>query len=151
MCTTRLRHLESILGPSPQVSETTLDSVRICVWPSTERNHHVNQLTIFFCSLCHCSLTSFLSLSSSFFLARRGWKETQKTPHTQSVSPFVSIIQPKAHFRNASGFFCFVLLDYLHEFVALEYCCGVKYQLAVFNVIFESSHVGLTERHEFLK
>lgn len=44
-----------------------------------------------------------------------------------------------------------LLLNYLHKFVALEYCCSVKYQLAVFNVIFESSHVGLTERHEFLK
>ncbi|TNN65130.1 hypothetical protein EYF80_024639 [Liparis tanakae] len=30
--------------------------------------------------------------------------------------------------------------DYLHEFVALEYCCSVKDQLAVFNVIFEGSH-----------
>lgn len=40
---------------------------------------------------------------------------------------------------------------YLHEFVALENCCGLKYQLAVLNVIFESSHVGLAERHEFLE
>lgn len=28
--------------------------------------------TIFFCSFCHCSLTSFLNLSSSFLRARRG-------------------------------------------------------------------------------
>lgn len=41
-------------------------------------------------------------------------------------------------------------MNYLHEFVALENRCSVKYQLAVFNVIFESGHVDLTERHEFL-
>lgn len=45
----------------------------------------------------------------------------------------------------------FALLDYLHVFVALEYCCSVKYQLAVFNVIFEGGRVDLTKRHEFLK
>lgn len=67
--------------------------------------------------------------------------------HTQSVSTFVFIEQSKSHLRNASA----VSLYYLHEFVALEYCYGVKYQLAVFNVIFESSHVDLSERHEFLK
>lgn len=42
-------------------------------------------------------------------------------------------------------------MDYLHKFVALEHSRSVKYQLAVFNVIFESGHVDLTERHEFLK
>ena len=43
------------------------------------------------------------------------------------------------------------LLDYLHEFVALEHSCSVKYQLAVLNVMFESRHVDLTERHVVLK
>lgn len=33
--------------------------------------------TIFFCSFCHCSLISFLSLSSSFLRVRRGCKRIQ--------------------------------------------------------------------------
>lgn len=42
-------------------------------------------------------------------------------------------------------------MDYPYEFVALEYCSSLKYQLAVFNVIFEGSHVDLTKRHKFLR
>lgn len=40
--------------------------------------HRDSLRTIFFCSLCHCSLMSFLSLSSSFLRARRGWEEKQR-------------------------------------------------------------------------
>lgn len=68
--------------------------------------------------------------------------------------PLLSIISQKQYcFRNAFcvvGFF-FVVVAYLHELVALEHGCSLKYQLAVFTVIFESSHVDLTERHEFLQ
>lgn len=152
----RLRNFKSILRPRPQDSETTLDCARIYAWPPAKCNLCANQLTIFFCSLCHCSLTSFLSLSSSFFLVRRGWKQNRNIQknniHTGSFKPFVSILHPKVPFTKYA--FCLInclcWITYLHEFVGLEHCCCVKHQLAVFNVIFESSHVGLTERHEFL-
>lgn len=97
------------------------------------------------------SLPLLLDLFSSFVQLilsgqeRLERKPPQHIPHSQSVNPLVSMIKPTL--RDAS----FALLDYLYEFVALEYCCGVKYQLAVFNVIFESGREDLTERHEFLK
>lgn len=89
----------------PPVSETTLNSTFTCVWPSTKRNLYVNQLTIFFCSLCHCSLTSFLSLSSSFFLVRRGCKKKTTTHKTHTHQQLLSLLFhsiPKFQFRNAS-------------------------------------------------
>lgn len=105
---------------------------------STNCNHCVHQLTIFFCSRCHCSLTSFRSLSNSFFLVRRGWKHKRAPSRCFKVR----LTDVSKAYRACA---------YLHEFVVLEYGCGVEYQLAVFNVIFESSHVGFTERHKLLK
>lgn len=72
----------------PRSAKKTLNSTFTCVWPSTKRNLYVNQLTIFFCSLCHCSLTSFLSLSSSFFLVRRGCKKKNNNPQNTQKSSF---------------------------------------------------------------
>lgn len=42
-------------------------------------------------------------------------------------------------------------LSHLHELVALEDGCGLKYQLAVLDVVLERRNVGLAEGHELLK
>lgn len=74
----KTKHVELGWGISStflnQFDKTTLNFGVIVCDPLC--NHCVNQLTIFFCSLCHCSLTSFRSLSNSFFLVSRGWKHT---------------------------------------------------------------------------
>lgn len=70
-----LGNFKSLFGANSHVCVTALASACTCVWPSAKCNLYVNQLTIFFCSRCHCSLTSFLSLSSSFFLVRRGYEK----------------------------------------------------------------------------
>lgn len=92
------------------------------------------------------SLPLLLDLFSQFVQLilsgqQRLQRNTQHPHHTQWAKPLMSktCLIPEMQ------------LYYLHEFVALEYGCSVKYQLAVFNIIFESCHIDLTERHELLK
>lgn len=77
-CITKLRNVKSVLGPVPPGRQNNFKFWSDRVWPSPSCNHYANQLTIFFCSLCHCSLTSFRSLSNSFFLVSSGWTHTQR-------------------------------------------------------------------------
>lgn len=97
------------------------------------------------------SLPLLLNLLSEFVqLSLSGKQRLKKNTHTHTkirrstCLKVCSLLLTEFHFRNIS-------CVYLYEFVVLEYCCGVEDQLAVFNVIFESSHKGFTEGHKFLK
>lgn len=97
------------------------------------------------------SLPLLLDLFSQFvqliFSGQERLERNTENPHhthkSSKTTCFHHTTHDKVRFHECSS--------YLHEFVALEYCCSLKNQLAILDVIFESCHVDLTERHEFLE
>lgn len=136
-CITRLRNFKSILGPVPLGWQNNFRfwSPRVCglykLQPLCPSTHHLLLL----------SLPLLLNLLPKFVQLILSGEERLKTQRCT-----LKMFQSPTNWRFQS-----ISCAYLHEFVVLEYGCGVEYQLAVFNVIFESSHIGFTEGHKFLK
>ena len=109
--------------------------------------------TILFCSLCHCSFTSFRSLSSSVFRVCRGYNghtQTQVSVWMDSSGVSTTWCWKQKRWSELESVWR-AGRTHQDELVALEYSRSVKQELAVLDVVPERWHVDLAEGHELLE
>lgn len=102
--------------------------------------HTVEKLPFSFAVSATAPSSLFVVCPIHFFASSAARSEKKKKQLRPRLRPLVAKSQRRQ----------WALWNYLHKFVALQHRRGVKYELAVVNVIFESSHVDVTERHEIL-